>query len=247
MDNIVGRTAFVTGGASGIGLGIAEALIGAGARVVIADWDDTSLTSEAERLGPSAFPVHLDVTERSEWAEAKRLSEEAFGPVEILINNAGVAPDWNELVDMPEEHFDRLIAIMLTGVFNGVRTFVGAMRTRAEGHVVNMSSMVGLIGAARQGAYVAAKFAIVGFSETLRIELQPHGVGVSVVCPGRVRSNLLAGNAPTHKLLDDGMDPSTCAAQMLAAIRQNDLYVITHPEHRSLIAARSERLLSAFE
>jgi NAD(P)-dependent dehydrogenase (short-subunit alcohol dehydrogenase family) len=247
MERIEGRIAMVTGAGSGIGLAISNALLAAGARVVLTDIDAMSLGPVVSQLGPSASALRLDVTSRDDWSRAKEVTEASIGPVEILVNNAGLAPDWNELADMPPAHFDQLVAIMLTGVFNGVHAFAGNMRDRGEGHVVNISSMIGLIGAARQGAYAAAKFGVVGLTEALRAEMQPHGIGVSVVCPGRVRSNLLAGNGPSHLDPDEGMDPSVVADQVLRAIRQNDLYVITHSDHKSLIADRAARLLDAFD
>lgn len=247
MERIKGRTAFVTGAASGIGLAIAESLLDAGARVVLADRDDAALERECARLGSSALEQHLDVTDRAGWMDAKRATEAAFGPVEILVNNAGVAPDWSDLADMPVEHFDRLVAIMLTGVFNGVWAFGGRLRELGEGHIVNMASMVGLIGLPRQGAYVAAKAGVVGLSETLRAEMAPYGIGVSVVCPARVRSNLLSGSVPADRAADDGMDPRLVASRIIDAIRDDELYVITHAEHRSYVADRSARLLAAFD
>jgi short-subunit dehydrogenase len=107
--------------------------------------------------------------------------------------------------------------------------------------------MVGLIGLPRQGAYVAAKFGVVGLSEALWAEMGPHGVGVSVVCPARVRSNLLAGIECAPRGGNDGMDPSVVAARVVDAIRHDVFYVITHPEHKQLIADRAMRLLEAFD
>jgi NAD(P)-dependent dehydrogenase (short-subunit alcohol dehydrogenase family) len=250
MDNVAGRTAFVTGGASGIGRGIARALIDAGARAVLADWDAESLERESSRLGTAALGARLDVMDRSGWETARRAAENVFGPVEILVNNPGVAPDWNELVDVPEEHFDRLIAIMLTGVFNGIRTFGGGMRDRREGHIVNTASMNGLVAAPRSGAYTAAKFGIVGMSEVLHSEMESYGVGVSVLCPGSVLSNL-GSSSPRpegrRESNDRVMDPRVVGEDVVDAIRENDLYVITHGEYRPAVARRADRLLDAFD
>jgi NAD(P)-dependent dehydrogenase (short-subunit alcohol dehydrogenase family) len=215
--------------------------------VVLSDWDIATLNRECSRLGESARAVRLDVTDRPAWQEARQIAEATFGPVEILVNNAGVAPDWNELADMPAEHFDRLIAIMLTGVFNGVRTFAPGMRDRGEGHIVNTSSLVALTGGVRQGAYVAAKAGAIGLSESLLAEMQPFGVGVSVLCPGRVRTNLLRENRPSHMSADGGLEPKALAAQVINAIRMNDIYVVTHPEYKSLVEQRWLRLLDAFD
>jgi NAD(P)-dependent dehydrogenase (short-subunit alcohol dehydrogenase family) len=252
VEKIEGRTALVTGGASGIGLGIAEALLSEGARVVIADWDPASLEREVERLGDAAFGQILDVRERESWDEAKRASEAVFGPVDILINNAGVAPDWNEFADMPTDHWDRLIGIMLTGVYNGVHAFAAEFRERGEGHIINTASMNGLVARAGMGAYTAAKFGVVGLTEVLRAEMEPYGVGVSVLCPGSVRTNLLTGseNAAPDTVMRHaaaGMDPLVAGAHVIDAIRNNRLYVITHPHLKDGVAKRVGELVDAFD
>jgi NAD(P)-dependent dehydrogenase (short-subunit alcohol dehydrogenase family) len=251
MERIEGRTALVTGAASGIGLAIATALLDAGAQVVLADADDAALRRASARLGDSARPQQLDVTDRPGWERAKRFAEDTFGPVEILVNNAGVGPDWLELADMPVEHFDRLVGIMLTGVFNGIHTCGPSIRGLGEGHIVNTASMVALTPMARQGAYVAAKCGVVGLSEVLRAEMEPHGVGVSVLCPAQVRTNLLAAAGPPpgspHGAMDGGMDPGRVASLVLDAIRGNEFYVITHPEHGGYVKDRAATLLDAFE
>jgi NAD(P)-dependent dehydrogenase (short-subunit alcohol dehydrogenase family) len=247
MERIEGRTALVTGAASGIGLSIATALADEGARVVFADRDDAALKRACARLGNSARPHQLDVTDRPGWQRAKRFAEDTFGPVEILVNNAGVGPDWLELADMPAEHFDRLVGIMLTGVFNGIHTFGSAIRSVGEGHIVNTASMVALTPMSWQGAYVAAKCGVVGLSEVLRAEMEPYGVGVSVLCPARVRTNLLLGTEPPHRAMNDGMDPGRVADHVLDGIRRNEFYIITHPEHGGFVKDRAAALLDAFE
>jgi NAD(P)-dependent dehydrogenase (short-subunit alcohol dehydrogenase family) len=252
MDRIEGRNAFVTGGASGIGLAIAETLVAEGAQVAVADWNRTSLERQTTRLGPSLLAVELDVRDRAGWQQAKRTTEDTFGPVDILVNNAGVGPDQNELADMPPENFDRLVAIMLTGIFNGIHTFAAGMRDRAGGHIVNTASMAGLVASARLGAYTAAKFAVVGMTEVLRAEMEPHGVGVSVLCPGLVRTNLGSDNpnstpAQRRAAFAAGIDPGLVGAQVVDAIRHNDLYVITHGEYRPAVDQRAARLRRAFD
>jgi NAD(P)-dependent dehydrogenase (short-subunit alcohol dehydrogenase family) len=239
MEQIDGRIAFVTGAASGIGLAITEALVEAGARVAMTDWDDAELTSQAARLGPNVVARRLDVTDRAGWAAAAEWVEHVLGPVEILVNNAGIAPTVGPLADTTPETFDRMIAIKLTGTFNGIHTFAAGMRERGVGHIVNTASMAGLISSPKLGAYTASKFAVVGMSEVLRAEMSRHGVGVSVLCPGLVRTNLSPG-------MDDGIDPAIVGRAVVEAIRTDELYVITHPEHRPLVAARVERLLAAF-
>jgi NAD(P)-dependent dehydrogenase (short-subunit alcohol dehydrogenase family) len=240
MDQIAGRVAFVSGAASGIGLAITEALVEAGARVAMTDWHEDELASHAARLGPRVIARRLDVTDRAGWAGAAEWVERELGPVEILVNNAGIAPAISPLADMAPETFDRMIAIKLTGTFNGIRTFGAGMRERGVGHIVNTASMAGLISSPKLGGYTASKFAVVGMSEVLRGEMSRHGVGVSVLCPGLVRTNLSPG-------MDDGIDPAIVGRAVVDAIRADELYVITHPEHRPLVAARVEQLLAAFD
>ena len=249
MESVVGRTAFITGGASGIGLSIGEALLAVGCRVVLADRDADAAEREARRLGSGTIGQLLDVTDRAGWASARKSAERVCGPIDILVNNAGLPPDWNELVDMPFEHFDRLVAVMLTGVFNGIRTFGQSIRER-RGHIVNTSSMSGLVAAPRLGAYTAAKFGVVGLSEVLRAEMEPYGCGVSVLLPGGVNTNLNATSPVPDEvqgLLPHPIEPNVVGECVVSAIRENRFYVITHPEYRRVVADRSSKLLAAFD
>lgn len=240
-----GRTAFVTGAASGIGLAIACALLAKGVRVALADWDRDSLATVVADLGDAALAIPLDVTDREAWGRAKAATEAHFGPVSILVNNAGIAPDGNPLDSMPEAHFDRMVAIKLTGTYNGIRSFVPTMRAAGDGHIVNTASMAGLNIRANLGAYTASKFAIVGLSEVLRAELEPVGVGVSVLCPGLVATNL--GINSGRGALPGGIDAAIVADQVIDGITHNHLHIITHVEQRSAVEHRMQRVLSAFD
>lgn len=250
MERIAGRTALVTGAASGIGLGIAEALVAEGAKVVLCDWKEGWLRRETERLGDTAIGRHFDVRDREGWQRAKEAAEDAFGPVDILVNNAGVVPGRFELADMPVEHFDRLVGIMLVGMFNGIHTFAAGMRQRADGHIVNTASMAGLVTSPGIGAYTTSKFAVVGMSEVLRAEMAPHGVGVSVLCPGLVRTNIGVEDEETQpaqdrSVMEGGMDPALVGARVLDAIRNNELHVLTHGGYEDRLEARAELIRRA--
>jgi NAD(P)-dependent dehydrogenase (short-subunit alcohol dehydrogenase family) len=135
------RHAFVTGGASGIGLAIVDALLASGVSVTAADINKEALAAESAQRGPRFAGIVLDVRDRAGWSAAKQEAEARFGPVDILVNNAGIGPNARALADMNEESFDRVIAINLTGVFNGVSTFAGDLRSRGTGHIINTSSM----------------------------------------------------------------------------------------------------------
>ena len=253
MERIEGRTALVTGAGSGIGLGIARALVNAGASVVMADWNRESVELASAGLGPSTRAFAFDVRDRTAWEAAREFTQSSFGPVEILVNNAGVGPDFSEMVDVPVEHFERLMGILVTGVFNGVQTFGPGMRERRDGHIVNTSSLCGLYAAARMGAYAIAKYGVVGLSEVLELEMSAYGVGVSVLCPGSVRTNLEHGQQPAavrasikSAAPDRPIDPDVVGAIVVDAIRANDLYIITHAEFAPSVARRDGRVLDAF-
>jgi NAD(P)-dependent dehydrogenase (short-subunit alcohol dehydrogenase family) len=247
------RHAFVTGGASGIGLGIAQALAALGITVTIADLDAAAL----ERAGGGSIrSVVLDVRDRDGWTRARDEAEAAAGPVDILVNNAGIGPEGSALADIDPQTFDRLIAIDLTGVYNGIAAFAADMRERGRGHIVNTASVAGLV-AAMPGinAYAAAKYAVVAMSETLRSELAPHGVGVSVLCPGYVATNIIANTARISGVESDydgggvpgnTLMPADIAGRVLAAIAADQLYIITNPETWPMVQTRLRDIEAAY-
>lgn len=254
MNLASARHAFVTGGASGIGLGIADALAQRGLAVTLADVDrnalETTLASRSDRYAGQV----LDVRDRDGWIAVKMAAETQFGAVNILVNNAGIGPDGRELADMEPLSFDRVIAINLTGVFNGIATFAADLRARRMGHIVNVASMAGLAGQAPGiGAYTAAKFGVVGLSEVLRREIAPHGVGVSVLCPGLVATNI---GATTIKLgssvrnsggtMAGGLDPAKVGDMVADGIERDQLYIATHPDRWSGVEKRMQELAQAF-
>jgi NAD(P)-dependent dehydrogenase (short-subunit alcohol dehydrogenase family) len=249
------RHAFVTGGASGIGLALGEALAARGVAVTLADANPATLERAGLECGDRVRRVLLDVRDREGWATAKAQAEAEFGPVDLLFNNAGIAPDGSELADMDPVSFDRVIAINLTGVFNGISTFGAALREAGRGHVVNTASMAGMVAEhPGLGSYSASKFAVVAMSEVLRAEMAPHGVGVSVLCPGMVATMLpdntiaVGGSVRSRDttLLDHGLAPAAVAERVLKAIAANELYVFTHPERWEAVARRFAAIRSAF-
>jgi NAD(P)-dependent dehydrogenase (short-subunit alcohol dehydrogenase family) len=251
MDSFSDKTAFVTGGASGIGLAIGRALAARGARVVLADIDAEALETAVRGLPGEVEAIRLDVRDRENWAVARRRAESRFGPVSLLVNNAGVVAEVGKgLLDQRPESFDRTIEVNLTGMYNGVITFGPGMRERGEGHIVNTSSTQGVITSAGVAAYCASKFGVVAMSESLRDELAPSGVGVSVLCPGVVATRLaansdkLSGVAP-RDLPDFGMDPATVAEMTIQAILDNKLYIFTHGEYLEPVTQRYERIRAA--
>src|SRR5579871_3992622 len=175
---IAEKFVFITGGGGGIGGGMAQAFAEKGARIVLADINADFAREEAGALPPGAQVecVSLDVTSIESWNAARSQAEARFGPVDILCNNAGVSAGFGPLVDMAPAEFDRLIAVNLTGVFNGIKTFAPQMTERGSGHIVNTSSINGLCANPGSAGYSASKFAVTGLSDALRQELAADGV-----------------------------------------------------------------------
>ncbi len=249
------RHALVTGGASGIGLGIVDALAERGIAVTVADIDSAALDTEIAPRGGRLLPLKLDTRDRQGWQAAKQTAEAQFGPVDILVNNAGMGPDGHSFADMDPDAFDRMVAVNLTAVFNGVHAFAGDMRARGSGHIVNTSSLMGLcLGMAARGAYSATKFAVVGLSEALRDELAPHGVGVSALCPGAVDSNLerttrnLGNEVPVQSrpVGTFSMTGAAAGAIVVRGIELNLPYIITHPRYWGAIEQRNALIQESF-
>jgi NAD(P)-dependent dehydrogenase (short-subunit alcohol dehydrogenase family) len=268
LDELSGKVAFVTGSAGGIGLGIARACVEAGMKVVLADIDEGALEQSAAELnaaGAGVMTVALDVTDRDGWERAARDVSAAMGPVQLLVNNAGVSVSTLglRLDETGPELWDRVVGINLTGVYNGVRCFLGGMRAAGSGHIVSTSSMAGLLGSAPMLApYCASKFAVVGFSEALRAEVAGYGIGVSVLCPGGVRTELWRSSrtvlglpevddlAPELSRLSastasDAMDPDEVGLRVLEGVVADELYIFTDATCRDDLAARQQRLLDA--
>lgn len=272
MDRLAGKVALITGGASGIGLGMARAFLAAGLRVAIADINEAALATARAALPGLGAAVPLDVTRAEAWTQAVDAVEAALGPVEILCNNAGVGQGRYadgraiQVADMPEALWRMVLEINATGTFLGARTVVPRMLERRQwGHVVNTASTGGLMAPGGIAAYCASKFAVVGLSESMRAELAPAGIGVSVLCPGGVRSNLFASSVAVRAAIPGAsegmatvgsealraeqaqrMDPVSVGNKVLRAIADNALYIIPHPEYRGHVDERHAALVAAF-
>jgi NAD(P)-dependent dehydrogenase (short-subunit alcohol dehydrogenase family) len=272
MQTLAGRTALITGGASGIGLGMARAFIAAGVRVAIADVNEAALEAAGAALPGLGKAVRLDVRRAAEWEHAVDAVEAALGPVEILCNNAGVGQgrfaDGRDttVAEMPEALWRMVLEINATGTFLGARTVAPRMIARGQGgHIVNTASTGGLMAPGGIAAYCASKFAVVGLSESMRAELAPAGIGVSVLCPGGVRSNLFASSVAIRARTPDAfdglatvgsealrteqvqrMDPVRVGEMVLRAIAGNAMYIIPHPEYLGHVEERHAALVAAF-
>lgn len=255
MDLNKAKHAFVTGGASGIGLGIARALSRRGLAVTIADVNEEAL-AQVCAADPALSGMVLDTRDRQGWQRVKHEAQGARGPVDVLVNNAGIAPNGSSFADMDPASYDRIIAINLGGVANGVFAFAADMRARGVGHIVNTSSQAGLIASIPGvGAYSVAKYGVTALSESLRVELAPHGVGVSVLCPGYVQTNLAENTMRLGgELRGDGMampvstvTPDLVGDMVVEGIETDALYILTHPDAWPGIAKRCEKLRAACE
>jgi len=254
-----GRTAVVTGGASGIGRALILRFARDGANVVVADVDEPGMASvagEAQALGVKAIAVRTDVSERSQVEALAARAFETFGTVHVLCNNAGVAA-WGGIESATHRDWQWVLGVNLWGVIHGVEAFVPRMIARGEpGHIVNTASMAGLIASKGLGVYNTSKYAVVGLSETLAKDLRPYRIGVSVLCPLGVQTRIRDSerNRPAAllneraepvtpvELIGRSLAPDAVADMVLAAIRANELYVITHDESLEPLRRRFERL-----
>jgi NAD(P)-dependent dehydrogenase (short-subunit alcohol dehydrogenase family) len=266
MQNLGGKTAFVTGGASGIGLGIAKALLGAGMNVVIADIRDDHLEAAQAELG-SAEPVlavKLDVTDRADYAAAADAAEARFGKVHILCNNAGVAVVGpTELATFAD--WDWVMGVNLGGVINGIGTILPRILRHGEGgHIVNTSSMSGMVPVGGTTIYSTAKAAVLTMMETMRPELEARGIICSAFCPGAVQSNIAeagktrpaalaeTGYAEADKRRQDGgnlmhlyQTKEEVGQRVLQGILNDELYILTHSEFLGGVTDRANALIAS--
>lgn len=221
MTDIAGRTAFVTGGANGVGLGIVRQLLNAGAKVAIADIREDAIERTLAALdNREVMGVQLDVSNRDDFAKAADEVEEKFGPVSLLFNNAGINLFQN-IEDSSYDDWDWLLGVNLHGVINGVQTFAPRMKARAEsspnsgpnsgglkgGHITNTASMASFVAGGAPGIYNTTKFAVRGLTYSLRHSMYKYGIGVSAVHPGLVKSYIYASDDIRPDDLKGNMKP----------------------------------------
>jgi len=266
MDPFQGRVAVITGGAGGIGSALARAFGARGAKLVLADLDEAALArAEAEHRarGSEVLAVPTDVTKRDQVRALADATYDRFGAAHVVCNNAGIAL-LGPIDQCSDADWELTMAINFWGVLYGVQAFVPRMLASGEGgHLLNTASMAGLVGMAYFSAYNASKFAVVGLSEALHRELKPRGIGVSVLCPMIVETDLTrnslrlraggeGGGAPVPEqpaaeTMKGGVkQPEEVAARVVRAIERGQLYVLTHEEQREILRRRAERLDAVF-
>ena len=270
MTTVAGRTAFITGGANGIGLGIARAFAGAGAKLALIDLESDALDRAKAELSAhtDVETFFLDVRDREAYARVADEAEARLGPVSLLVNNAGVAGG-SAAHKLTYQLWDWAIGVNLQGVINGVQTFLPRMVERGlGGQIVNTASGAGLVEAGSGVLYHTAKFAVVGMTEALRVELAPLGIGASVLCPGPVATDIIARTgrlqprrgadrdeaahhaaqarmAAASKWLAQGVPPDDVGRMVLDAVLADRLYIHTDRAVYALIEARTKALLEA--
>lgn len=271
MEELSGKVAVVTGAASGIGLALARGFVGQGMRVVLADIESDALDKAVADLPEGADVVGLvcDVSDPEAVEGLRDAALDHFGAVHVVCNNAGVStggPVWSH---SPAD-WEWVLGVNLYGVVNGVRAFTPLLIEQGEGHIVNTASMAGLTSPPFMGVYNVTKHAVVTLSETLYGDLQlagATGVGVSVLCPGWVRTRIHeagrnrpdgdgASEAERSQLADPamreyiasviagGLDPDDVAATVIEAIRTDRFYILTHPEWMPAVTARVEHIVA---
>lgn len=252
MIDFKGRTAFVTGGANGVGIGLVRALANEGAKVVIADIREDHIERALETLdNREVMGVKVDVSSRDGLAAAREEVEARFGTVTLLFNNAGVNL-FQTIEDSSYSDWDWLMGVNLHGPINGCMTFIpGMIEAGQGGYIVNTASMAGWLAAGSPGIYNTTKFAVRGLSESLRYSLAPKGIGVSCVCPGLVKSYIYASDdiRPDGLMADAkpvdtenverlaglhqvGMEPDVIAERIIAGMRENQAYIFPMPDHK---------------
>ena len=266
MRDLNGRTAFITGGASGIGLALGRAFAEAGMKVMLADVETGALDEAVKSLRdatPDVRGIACDVADADSVARAAQATFDAFGHVHVVCNNAGVAAAGG-IDNISLDNWRWVIDVNLMGVLHGIRSFLPHIRAHGEGgHIVNTASFAGFVSGMGFSPYAASKFAVVNMSEGLALQLQPLGIGVSVLCPGFVRTHINDSARTRHERygpaqvspiaaliaerIQAGLDPAIIAQQVLTAIRDNQLYIFSHPEMRAEMDQRFAAIQAAMD
>ncbi len=268
MKDFRGKTAFITGGASGLGLSMARAFGHAGMNVVLADIDDKLAKSVADQLASEqikATGIFCDVSERGSVREAALEAVAAYGKVHVVCNNAGVAVG-GQIGTVKPGDWDWIIDVNLKGVVYGTETFLPLIKSHGEGgHIVNTASMAGMISMPGLEPYSATKFAVVAMSEGWHAQLAGLNIGVSVLCPGFVKTRIhesgrgrqekyggagemdAEGASEMANLVLSGIDAGVIGKRVLEAVTNGELYIFTHPEMKAFAEARFTNILAAFD
>jgi NAD(P)-dependent dehydrogenase (short-subunit alcohol dehydrogenase family) len=262
MRELRDKVAVVTGGASGIGSGICRALAAEGSRVVVADLDGRAADALAQELrgqGARALGLPVDVSDLGSLRKLADTVVSELGGVDVICNNAGVFIG-GALADLTADDWRWVMSVNVDGVFYGCKVFVPLLIARGGGHVVNTASVGGFLSSPVAAAYSASKFAVVAFSEALRGDVARHGIGVSILCPGPVRTRLaqsdrhrpgVLADAGNHSevlwdMIKDGIEPEEAGRIAVRGIRADAPYIFTHPDWKGAFEERFNRVLASF-
>lgn len=264
--DLEGKVAVVTGGASGIGRGIAEALKNQGVELVIADIEDGALQRTAKELG--ATGIQTDVSSADSVGALATEVVERFGTAHVLVNNAGIGP-MGRIADLTLDDWKWMVGVNLWGVIHGIHSFLPILKSNEEGgHIVNTSSMAGLVGMPGLGSYTLTKYGVLGLTEVLAKELEEDGskVGATVLCPGTIHTNIGTSSRNRPDGNDGGlhdvdisqegsevdmsgvrwMIPIEVGTIVVDCIKSGELYALTHPDWWDMVEPRFVAIASAF-
>ena len=246
MINLAGKTAFVTGGAGGIGMGMVRAFLGEHMRVVIADVKSPSDVIDS----PDVLSLIVDVTDAASVAGGVAAALDRFGSIDIVCANAGIGGGGAAVADPELDGWGRVMAVNLDGVVHTIKQTVPAMRARAAGgHIVITSSVAGITALPfEHGAYTTSKFAVRGLGESLRLSLAEEGIGVSILCPGLTDTGILGGDGDEtveFSRIDGAMNPLEVGYAVVRGIRENAPYIFTHAEFADEFRALFDELVDA--
>lgn len=265
MRDLSGKTAFITGGASGLGLAMAHAFGGAGMNVMLADIEEAPLkaaVADLEARQVRTGSVICDVGDRAAVVAAAQATVDAFGKVHLVCNNAGVGAG-GPIDEVKPADWDWIIAVNLMGVVYGMEAFLPHLRAHGEGGCfVNTASMAGMISVPGMEPYTATKYAVVGMSEGWAGQLEPENINVAVLCPGFVKTKINQSGrtrqakyggpkepaaTPGGSLVDSGIDPERVGQRVLEAVQAGERYIFTHPDMRALVQGRFGRIMAGFD
>jgi len=247
LSQVAGKTAYITGGNTGIGLGIARALANAGMNVVMGyiQEDQVAPALKLFKPGQNVTAMRHDVTDREGWVKLLADINAKYGNLHLLVNNAGIKT-LRKASEVDAKGWDAAVGVNFTGIYNGCAVCIPHFKAHGQGaHIVTTSSMGGMLPGVTAGVYTATKFAAVGIMEALRMELLDTSIGTSVFCPGGVSTDNIISADPTAGTAPLMMDPLEAGERVLNGVRNNDLFIFSHPEFKPGMQERFDAILAS--
>ncbi len=268
------KTVIISGGASGIGLALAEELASQKMNVVIADIDENELERAQQSLADKKINVvasALDVTDMQQWQNTVELAKQVYGDIHMLINNAGVGGSPGRIEDTDVDTWKWVMDVNLMGVVYGTQAVTPYLKEHKQGGwIINVASMAGMIGVPYAGAYTASKAAVVAMTESWAVELAPYNIAVSALCPAFVKTQIhqshrnrqakyktseikhvdkgdISGMMKAAEMVDSGIPPQLLAKRVVEALHQQQPYIFTHPSYQKVTGARAKSIQACFD